>query len=60
MQTSAAHKTKPLGIEFVELSGDEQGMKDWVGADLDLRWNPGVPGIHAVGIKTEDGTILLK
>ena len=60
VQTPADHKKQPYGIEFVEVSGDEKGMKEWIGADVDLRWAPGSPGLHAVGIKTQDGTIILK
>lgn len=60
MQTSAQHKKKPYGIEFVEVSGDEKDMREWIGADVDLRWTQGGPGIHAVGIQTESGTIILK
>lgn len=60
MQTHADHKTKPYGIEFVEVSGDEKAMKEWIGADVDVRWSQGVPGLHAIGIKTENGTVVLK
>ena len=60
LQTGAGHKTKPTGIEFVEVSGDEKATREWIGADVDLRWSQGVPGIHAVGIKTDAGTIILK
>lgn len=60
MQTAAEHKKRPLGIDFVEVSGDEAAMKAWIGADVSMRWTPGVAGLHAVGIKTEDGTMILK
>ena len=60
LQTGAEHKTKPSGIDFVEVSGDEKAMREWIGADVDLRWTQGVPGVHAVGIKTDAGTIILK
>lgn len=60
MQRPAEHKVKPVGFEYVEVSGDEAAMKDWIGADVPLKWAIGQPGIHSVGIKTESGTIVLK
>ncbi len=60
VQTGAKHRKTPSGIEFVEVSGDEKATREWIGADVDLRWSQGVPGIHAVGIKTDAGTIILK
>lgn len=61
MQTPADHSVKPLGIEYIELAGDKKATEEWMGTDkLPLRWVEGQPGIKAVGIKTESGTIVLK
>lgn len=51
----------PSGIEYIELAGDKKATEEWIGSDkLPLRWVDGTPGIKAVGIKTEKGTIVLK
>ena len=61
MQTPADHNVKPLGIEYIELAGDKKATEEWMVTDrLPLRWVEGQPGIKAVGIKTESGTIVLK
>ena len=44
----------------MEVSGDKAAMREWIGADVDLRWTQGPPGLHAVGIKTETGTVIVK
>ena len=55
---------KPVGIEYIELAGDRKATEEWMGTDaLPLRWVEwveGPPGIKAVGIKTESGTIVMR
>lgn len=61
MQRPADHRVKPLGIEYIELAGDRQATEEWMGTTkLPLRWVEGQPGIKAVGIKTESGTVVLQ
>ena len=61
MQRPADHRVKPLGIEYIELAGDRRATEEWMGTNkLPLRWVEGQPGIKAVGIKTEGGTVVLK
>ena len=62
MQTPVEHRVQPVGIEFVELAGDQKAMEEWIGTDkLPLHWTDGAPGIKAVGIKTATGdTIVLR
>ncbi len=61
MQTPADHSVKPIGIEYIELAGDQRATEEWMGTNrLPLRWVEGQPGIRAVGIKTESGTVVLK
>ena len=61
MQTSAEHKVKPLGIEYVEVAGDEKAMREWIGADVPLKWTSAqAPSLVSVGIKTVEGVISLK
>lgn len=60
LQIPAPHKKQPLGIEYIELAGDKKATEEWIGTDkLPLRWVDGSPGIKAVGIKTEAGTVVL-
>ena len=52
---------KPVGIKYIELAGDRKATEEWMGTDaLPLRWVEGPPGIKAVGIKTESGTIVMR
>ena len=64
MQTSVVHRVEPSGISYVELSGDQQAMREWLGseaaAQLALKWSQGPPGINAVGIKTSQGEAVMK
>lgn len=60
MQTASEHKARPLGIEHVEVSGDEKAMREWIGSEVPLKWTPGTPSLVSVGIKMEDGVICLK
>ncbi|CAK0743241.1 hypothetical protein CVIRNUC_001454 [Coccomyxa viridis] len=60
-QRPADHRVKPVGIEYIELAGDRKATEEWMGTEaLPLRWVEGPPGIKAVGIKTESGTIVMR
>jgi len=53
----------PQGIAWLELGGDEQKIRDWLGpeaSDLPLRFVDGAPGIRAVGIATDNGEIVVR
>ena len=60
MQTQAPHTVKPLGFEYVEVAGDEAAIKEWIGAEVPLKFASGPPALLSVGIKTERGTVVLK
>lgn len=51
----AQHGTKtPLGLTWLELGGTEEEMNDYLGmsaASLNLRFNGGAHGLHAMGVK---------
>ena len=62
VQIEAAHKVQPKGIKFVELAGDPEGMKEWIGPtyvdQIPLRWSPGKANILSVDIELQDGSII--
>jgi hypothetical protein len=56
-----AHRIKPLAIAWVEVSGDRSSLEDWLGdAQLDVRFVEGGPGLHAAGIRTDGGEIVIR
>jgi len=58
---AAGHDIEPTGIAWVELGGDEQSLREWVGAvDLDLRFVGGEPGIRRFAIATKGGAIVFE
>jgi hypothetical protein len=57
------HRKEPRGITWLEVGGDEQVMRDWLGDEADqlpLRYVGGEPGLRAIGIDFEDGEIELR
>jgi hypothetical protein len=53
----------PNGFAWIEFGGTESGMSDWLGmpaSNLPLRFNGGMPGIHAIGVKSDRGEIVLR
>jgi hypothetical protein len=61
-RTVVEHRCAPVGIEWVELGGDEERLASWLGPhdDLPLRHVDGRPGPHRVAIETTGGeTIVL-
>jgi hypothetical protein len=60
---AAPHKAKPEGIAWLEVGGEEARMREWLGPDgddLPLRFNGKEPGLHAVGIASADGEIVVR
>jgi hypothetical protein len=60
---SAPHRVQPNGISWLEVGGEEAKMREWLGPDgddLPLRFNGGEPGLHAVGIASSDGEIVVR
>ena len=57
---SADHRCEPLGIAWVEVTGDEQRVRDWLGEDsnLPVRVTAGPPSLARVAIATADGEIV--
>lgn len=60
---AAAHTCGPTGYTFVEVGDHEAVLEGWLGAGhgLPVRYAPGTGrGIHACGIATADGEIVLR
>jgi Glyoxalase-like domain len=57
----ADHRSGPSGIAWVEVSGDERRLRDWLGEDagLPVRATDGVPSLARVAIATADGELVL-
>ena len=54
-------RTSGLGIEWVELGGDEVRLREWLGEDLPgLRATGGEPGVRAACLRTPSGEVLLR
>lgn len=52
---------KPLGISWVEVGGQEERIREWLGGpDLPIRYSGGPPGISAAGISTSAGEIVVR
>lgn len=57
----AGHRSLPGSITFLELGGDEQQMRAWVGdVDVELRFVDGAPGLRAVGVSTVEGHVVVR
>jgi hypothetical protein len=60
---SAGHTCAPTGYTFVEVGDHQPVLEGWLGPGhgLPVRYAPGTgPGIHACGIATADGEIVLR
>jgi hypothetical protein len=58
---AAQHRSKPLGIAWIELTANERLMRHWLGeSDLPLRIVAGRPSLSAVGIGTADGEVVVR
>jgi len=57
----ADHATRPRGIAWVEVEGDEAAVHRWVGDDdLPVRVQPGPAALLGVGIASDGGEIVLR
>lgn len=60
---AAGHTCAPTGYTFVEVGDHQPVLEGWLGPDhgLPIRYAPGTgPGIHACGIATAEGEIVLR
>jgi hypothetical protein len=56
-----AHPARPGGFTFLEVSGEEATVRDWVGEiDVPLRFVGGEPRLAGVGIASPAGEIVLR
>jgi hypothetical protein len=56
---SVNHRRAPNGIAWLELGGDVDRIREWIGPEVDslpLRLTGGEPGINAVAVRMADGT----
>ncbi len=59
-KTRVGHRARPNGIAWVEVSGDEGRLREWLGgAEMPIRFVPGPPGLRVVGIATPDGDLIV-
>lgn len=57
----AQHQATPLGISWVEVSGDPGVIPAWISdSSLDVRITPGETGIFGVGVRTTEGELILR
>ena len=57
----AEHRSEPLGIAWIEIATEEARLREWLGGDeVPVRVAGGEPGVHAVGIATARGEIVLR
>ena len=55
------HGVRATGIAWVEVGGDAERLRDWLGGDeLPIRVTDGEPGIHRVAISTADGELVIE
>jgi hypothetical protein len=56
----ADHRVDVRGISWVEVGGDEDRLRAWLGgADVPIRVVDGEPGVHAVALALADGGLVL-
>ena len=57
----AGHGVRATGIAWVEVDGDAERLRAWLGGDeLPIRVSDGEPGIHRVAISTPDGELVIE
>ena len=57
----APHRVRPRGIRWVELGGDEESVRRWIGPGveaLDLRFVGGAPGLRRAAVSTDAGEVV--
>jgi Glyoxalase-like domain len=59
-RTAVAHRVTPTGIAWVEVAGDEEVVRDWLGdPEVPVRVRPGRRAVLRLGIATSSGEIVL-
>jgi hypothetical protein len=57
----AGHGIRAEGIAWVEVGGDAERLRDWLGGEeLPIRVVDAVPGIHRVALSTADGELVVE
>jgi len=57
----AGHGVRAEGIGWVEVGGDAERLRTWLGGDeLPIRVSDGEPGIHRVAISNADGELVIE
>jgi hypothetical protein len=57
----AGHGVRAEGIAWVEVGGDAEQLRDWLGdEELPIRVIPGEPGIRRVALATSDGELVIE
>jgi hypothetical protein len=57
----AQHRSRPLGIAWIEVTADERVLREWLGdCDPPLRIAAGPQSLSAVGIGTADGEVVVR
>jgi hypothetical protein len=57
----AEHDAEPRGIAWVEVTGEEDDLREWLGdADLPVRVTEGEPAIVGAAIETDGGEIVFR
>jgi hypothetical protein len=57
----AEHDADPRGIAWVEVTGEEDDLREWLGdADLPVRVTEGEPAIVGAAIETDGGEIVFR
>jgi hypothetical protein len=61
-ESSARHHSRPDGVAWVEVGGDPDRLRTWLGdgEELPVRFVEGPAGLLAAGIATADGEIVLR
>jgi hypothetical protein len=59
-RTPAGHGVRAGGISWVEVGGDAERLRDWLGGEeLPIRVIEGEPGLRRVGVATSDREIVI-
>jgi len=60
-RSPASHDVQPTGIAWVEVSGDERRLSEWLGgADLPIRVVDGPPAVRSLAIATDHGELVIR
>ena len=60
-RTRAGRGVQAGGIAWVEVGGDAERLRDWLGGEeLPIRVNDGPAGVHRIAISTADGELVIE